>query len=473
MSAAPTYPLSNIVDVVVQVTPTAPAIPTFNQGLIISPNVTGAVTNAQRLIQVTSASEAEQAGVPSSSDAYECLELYFGQDEVPQYGWVGLQDLTAVIAVAIGSAAGTGYAVGDKGTISGGTSPAHYIILAETSGIPSSVGIIGYSTGTGYTANTNVATTATTGVGSGLTLNTTVGETPLIAAQQCRQTNSQWYAFMSTTAVTADHEAIAAWVQSATPASFYLYCTQDANATNGSSTADIFSVLKALDYNRVVGIYSTTQSGAAPNNVYAAAALMGVMMGYNTGLANSFFTLAYKQLVGIVPEPLLSGSVAVISGNPGSGTGKNGNVYITAGNAYTLALPGVMPNGNFADVTLNTDMLSSDIQYSEVTLLASNPSVPQTDPGEVSLIQQVNNAAQRAVTRGFIAPGTWQGQSIVLSTKALYAGTYLPAGFLAMADTYAVQSNTARQNRQAMPIYLALVTAGAVQYLLVAVLVNT
>lgn len=466
MATPATLPISNIVDVVVNITPTAPALPQFNQGLItgssaVIPSVGG---SNNRIRQYSTLTQMISDGFTTSDPEYIAAQIYFSQNfngDPAQYLWVGVQDLTALISIAIHTA-GTGYTVGSTFSVSGGTTLGTGVVTAESGGIPSAIAIIGYSTGTGYTTSTNVATTEISGGGSGLTVNTTAGETCLIALQQCRLANLQWYAAMCTGSVTADHEAIAAWVQAATPSSFYFFSTPDAAVPAGAA-GNVFSALKADSYSRVLGCYNTTQSGTAANNVYAGAALLGIAMGLNTGLANSYFTLAFKTMVGITPEPLGQTQVTTILGN-------NGNVFVTIGNAYQIIQNGIMPNGNQFGITLGLDMLTSDIQYSEMDVLVDNDNVPQTDPGEVMLIQPVNGAAQRAQVRGFLAGGTWQGATISPGgPNSLTAGTNLPDGYLALTAPYSTQSPSAKAAGQAMPIYLAVITSGTVLSLVVQV----
>ena len=47
--------------------------------------------------------------------------------------------------------------------------------------------------------------------------------------------------------------------------------TADAAVLNGTA-GNLLATLEAQSYTRVAIVYSTTQGGAAPNNVYAAAA---------------------------------------------------------------------------------------------------------------------------------------------------------------------------------------------------------
>jgi hypothetical protein len=416
-----------------------------------------------------------QDGFTLTSPEYIAASIYFGQTPPPQFLWVGRQDLTSLATIAPnGGALGVNYVVGDTFLIThAGASLGFGVVTAVGGGgVVTSIAIATINgvlaDGTGYAVSTANATTTLTGIGSGLQVDiNAVGESPLVALQICRSVNNTWYSCFVTSAATADHLAIAAWIQGTTPASFYFFTTGDTEVLNNVPN-NIFAQMKALLYTRVMGIYSTTQSGVFPNNIYAGAALMGTAMGLNTGLANSFFDMMFKTLTGIAVEPLTQTQVNGIAGTPGSGTGNNGNVYVNYASAYSITMSGTVPSGQFFDEILNLDMLTSDIQFSIINLLTGNPSIPQTDAGQTQLLHAVNGAAERARVRGFIAKGTWNGVGIL----NLIAGDVLPSGYLAQSPAYSTQAASDRASRKAMPIYLAIIEAGAVHFVLIGVYVQ-
>jgi hypothetical protein len=180
-------------------------------------------------------------------------------------------------------------------------------------------------------------------------------------------------------------------------------------------------------------------------------------MGLNTGLANIYFTMKFKELAGVTVEPLTQTQVATIEG-------QNGNVYVSYG-SYSWFEQGVVPDGTYFDRILNLDMLASDIQYSEADIFTSLPAVPQTDLGQSLLLAGVNGAADRAVTRGYISPGTWTGQTVLKVSD----GTPLPKGYIAQSQSYTAQSKSDRAARKAMPIYLCLIESGATHSIVIGV----
>lgn len=455
-------PLSQVVDVTVLISPQAPATPTFNQGLIVgTSNVIGSVTGANpRVRRYTTLTAILADGFTLVSPEYLAASLYFGQVPAPQYIWIGRQDLTAISAATV-DAGGTGYVVGDIVTVvQSGASLGQLQVLTVTGGVVDTVQPVQGSQGTLYSVATDLPTTG--GTGTGLTVNITViGETALQAMEACRLASTQWWAACSLAAVDADHIAIGEWAQGITPQLMYFYTTGTAPSLNGT-TGNVFSVLKAGSFSRAFGIYSTVQQGLAPNNIYSQAAAMGVAMGLNTGLANSYFTMKFKQLIGIIAEPLNLTQIGVIEGN-------NGNLYLDFANGdYNWIEQGVVASGQFFDEILNLDMLASNIQFNCVDLLTSVPSIPQTNAGQSQILNAVNQACAQSALIGFIAPGTWEGVTIL----NLSAGTSLPNGYTSQSASYLTQATADKVARKSMPVYVAIIEAGAVHSILIGVYVQ-
>lgn len=466
MGTVATLPLSPIVNVTVNVSPQAPPTPTFNQGLIVgTSNVIGSVTGTNpRIREYNTLLQMAADGFQLTSPEYVAASLYFGQTPAPQIIWIGRQDLTAVQTITPTTAeGGTGYVVGDTFLIvqTGGSLAVGKVDVVGTGGVVTAAEIVQGQQGTGYAVATALPTTAITGVGVGLEINIlAIGETPLQAIEACRVASPSWYVFCALAAVDADDFAIATWAQSQTPQCVYFYTTSSADALAGT-VGNVFSLIKAAALSRAFGLYSTTQQGLAPNNIYSMAAAMGVAMGRNTGLAGSYFTIALKQLVGITPEPLSLTQVGTITGN-------NGNVYLSYANSYQILQNGVMGNGQYFDQILNLDMVSSDYQFSIMNVLVGAGAIPQTNAGQSTLINVVNQANARAVARGFIAAGTWQGVTILNLT----AGNALPDGYLSQSAPFSTQSTSDRDARKSMPIYVALIQAGAIQSVIIGVYVQ-
>ena len=457
--------LSNIVSISVSVAPTAASANSFNQGLFVGPSaVIPSYGASSRLRQYSSLTAMLSDGFTTNEPEYIAAQIYFTQDPAPQFIWIGRQDLTAIFsAIPHSGNAGTGYAVGDQVTVvqSGASHGVLTVLTIGGSGAVTSLGTTVGNQGTAYSVASALSTTGGTGTGLEVDI-TAIGETLLQAALACRAANAVWYGLAVNNPVDADNLAIAEWADPLWQTTRYYAWTSDAAVLNGT-TNNLALQMQALSL-RVLLIYATTQSGLFPNNIYAAAALMGVDMGHNTGLAGSFFTLAHKNLAEIAPEQLTQTQYNNI-------INADCNVY---GNftPYELVEPGFMSNGAPSYLWMYLAMLVAQMQINEMNVLSSQPAVPQTNAGEHLLIQAANQACATLAGIGFIAGGVWEGVSFSVPGVSITAGQSLDSGYLNQAQPYSQQSSGDRAAGKAMPIYCFIITAGAVQSLVIGVYVQ-
>lgn len=287
----------------------------------------------------------------------------------------------------------------------------------------------------------------------------------LAAAQACRAANSEWYILVPLGAAYDDLMAIAAWVETATPDTILFYTTSDSSVSPASDTSGkdaIFYAMKQKAYQRTFGQYC-----GQIDTPDAVAATAGYAMGANRSTSNSAFTLAYKTLPGVTTDSLTENQVEQIAGGRTS-TGANGNVYVTRDEDYNLLQYGRMANGTAFDEILNLDMLKNDIKLNVMDLLANNRKIPQTNAGVASIVNVINTACNKYVGTGFIAPGKWNGGTVL----NLEDGTYLTNGYLVQAEDVDDQSQADRDARKAPPIYVSVKLAGAIEFVTIEVYVN-
>jgi len=387
-------------------------------------------------------------GWTGTEPEYEAAEVYFSQTPRPSNVVIGRQG-TIATTLSAALVSGTAYTVIDVAalpeavqpgvSITIGTAPTTQVVTASAAAAAGATVIDVNS----FTANAAYAIGA----------NVSAAETPLQAVTACRSSNTNWYACYVTGATDADIEAIAGYIQSATPLSAQFYDTQSANVASGT-TPNVMSVLQANKYTRVLGIYTTSEA-------YAGAAIMGIAMGSNTGLANSAFSLAYKSLIGVTADNLTTQQLTNI-------TGWNGNVYTSYNGQYDLLVQGTMADGTPFDQLLNIDALTVGIQTAVVTALTQSPKVPQTDPGVTILVNAISSVCDQARKEGVLAPGIWTAAPVL----GLQTGTNLPLGFLVLADTIANQSSADRTARKSPPIYACVKMAGAIEHVVIGLVVN-
>jgi hypothetical protein len=439
-------PLSAVFNVSVVVAPQAASGPSFNELLIVGPS--NVIPSSQRTRRYTSLQALLTDGFATNSPEYLAASLYYAQTPQPVYLSVGRQDLTALQTVTVGATAGSGYVVGDIVTVvqTGASGGQLQITSVGSGGAVTGLQIVPGQQGTGYTVANNL--TVTGGTGTGLEVNiTNVGETPLQAVTACRAASNTWYlcTFVGT-AQDSDHEAIAAFIEGATPFSQYFISTSEPAILN-NTTPNLGAALKTSAYRRTFTLYSTTQSGIYPNNAYAAAAAAGKAMGLNTGAAGSYFTEKFKQLAGVATEPLSQTQVSNIEA-------LNVNLYLSYANgSYSWLEQGVQAAGVFFDEVLFLDMLASQLQTAGVNLLVSVPALPITDAGVRQLVSVLSQVCDNFKSIGFIAPsGVWNGQTVGPVT----AGTALPKGYYIYAPSVSTLTGSQRSARQFPPISILL-----------------
>lgn len=451
-------PVSDIIQVNVSVASGALGPSTFNQGLIVGSSAVIPTYGANpRIRQYASTAAMLTDGFTNNEPEFLSAELYFGQNEPPNFVWVGRQDLTAIqTLIPHSGSAGTGYAVGDQITVvqGGGSHGVATVLTIGMSGAVTSLGTTIGNQGTGYTTATALSTTG--GSGTGLEVDiTAVGETLLQAVEACVLSggSGKWYPFMCCGAVDADHLALAAYSTANWETLLYIGSSADA-AIPAGTTNNLALQMQALNYKALLS-YNTTQSGVFPNNVYAAAAIMGVACGLTSGAPNSAFTLNLKKLTGVAPELLSQTQFNAI-------TNADCNTCASFGPYSGYVYNGILSSGDYYDQVLDRAMLVNLIQTNLMNLLVSVPKIPQTDAGEQQLIAAVNQACASIAAQGFLAGGTWEGSNITVGSVTIQNGAPLPLGYVSLAPSFATQSAGDRVARKAMPITTLILESGAV-----------
>lgn len=279
-------------------------------------------------------------------------------------------------------------------------------------------------------------------------------ETPKAILTACRASGVDWYAFTLLQSVedelTATEEGeIAALVEAASPYTLWFH-----QLTDASTYKDRMEALKDAGYMRTLSIYS---SGTAA----IAAGVMGRALGLNYE-GSPAFNLAYKAIVGATPETALTAQqLSDILQN-------NGNVYVQQGRNYNLFRQGRMANGYAFDDVLLMDMLANRIQTEVMNTLTAENKIPQTDEGVQILTNVISGPCEEMLARGYLAPGIWNRNAIL----TLARGDMLTKGYKIMTTSVNDQSQTDRDARKAPPIYVCVKTAGAIEYVVLAITVN-
>ena len=279
------------------------------------------------------------------------------------------------------------------------------------------------------------------------------GETKAEAFTRVRAANDRFYGFCFTDDVTsAESLAVAALVEATKlPTVFFVDTDSDDVLTVNQSNFALS--LKSGNYERTVCFYSKDK------NVDVAA--LGLFCGLNTMKLNSAYTFSYKTLSAITADNLSDTQID-------NAKSYNCNVYCSFGNRYNFTYPGITSGGAHIDEVYFIDVARFLIQQYVLSGIVGTRKVPQTEAGVGQLISFIFNACNELANIGFIASGIWKGEDVI----DLHYGDAVNNGFNIQAGTIASQSAADRAARVSPPIYVCLLSAGAIEYVVINVYVN-
>lgn len=292
-------------------------------------------------------------------------------------------------------------------------------------------------------------------------------ETPAACAAVLDSLSSTWYGltFAATASITsAQHLAVAAFVEGADITRMYGISTQDTGSLSALVSNDIGSLVKSAGYSNTFVHYSSTLSGAG---LYPAASMFGRMFSVDFNAQNSTIELMYKQMPGVTPESLTNTQANALQS-------KHINVFVGYDNGSQIIQYGTVGNGDFIDEIWGLDWFQNAVQTVVFNLLyTATTKIPQTDAGQNQLLNSASsvcgNQPGGAVYNGLAGPGTWNSSTVFGTLKT---GQFLPLGYYIFAASVNSQAQADRSARVAPPMQIALKLAGAFQEADVLVTVN-
>ena len=285
-------------------------------------------------------------------------------------------------------------------------------------------------------------------------------DTPNAAVVALRSLNTKWYNFCfavknpSTTLTSSVISSVAMAVEGFSIPTIFHFSTQEANCLV-SGTTNILATLQTAKYTRTFGWFdSSTSQLTVPG-------IVGVVSGLNSMNANSAYTLAYKSVIGATVQDLTDSQLAIL-------TSYNGNAYVKFGSSYQFTYPAISSGGYHADELYLIDSASYLIQQEAVAGLTSSRVIPQTDDGIAQLVTFISSACNTLFAMGIISSGIWNADPVA----SLNTGDAIENGYYIEAGKIADQSASDRLARKSPVIYVALKASGAVEHVVISVLVN-
>lgn len=282
-------------------------------------------------------------------------------------------------------------------------------------------------------------------------------ETLVTALQAFVDVSGDWYAAILAAAGVSDANILAAaeYIEAQQKKRVLGITTTSTTAIDGTLSTDIGSQLKALGYKRSFVQYCSS-------NGYAIASFFGRASTVNFQGSKTTLTMKFKQEPGIIAETLTETQAAAL-------TAKNINVFVNFDNGTAIIQQGVVSRGSFFDETHGLDWLENDVQTAVYNLLYTSPTkIPQTDEGMHLIITTIEDRLIQAVENGLCAPGKWNSAGF----GQLKQGDYLTKGYYVYCPPISTQSQADREARKTPPIQVAVKLAGAVHFVDVLINVN-
>lgn len=383
--------------------------------------------------------------VPETVSAFSRYKVYSSLEELASDGFLETDRLYKAASLFFSQSEHPDrIAIGKIGSVSTMNSPAEgEILLMDAKKLSENAEVGKYITSSG-----EVSGVLSAGASLIIADASTRAETPLETIKACREFSEEWYmVFICSEATSEQVKEVAAFVESVRPSSLLGYTTQDSNVLNSESES-IFKNLKAMKYNRSIGLYSS-QSNAEDAIVAYGAKLLAKLKGSSP----EDFSSAYVGLAGISPENAINESFS--ASQMKSIQANNGNVYVNTGNYYDVLVNGRCASGIFADEVMLGDKFEYDCQTALADLLFSGAVIPQNNTGGSMLEACLNAVCSRYAAGGYIQPGKWTAEK-----PTSLKGVTLPEGYKVEVGSFDEQSEQDRQERKAPPVFVYVKLGG-------------
>jgi hypothetical protein len=483
---ATNLPVSSVVSVDVEMSPTAAALRNFGASLIIGSTD---VIDTDERIRLYSDIDDIATDFGTTAPEYLAAVAFFSQAPRPKQVYIGrwaesatagrikgriLTEDEQTLSIFTAITAGTMTLTVDGTEVS--VSAVDLSAETNLNGVAAQVtsGLGGKATCT-WTGERFVITSATTGSSSSVSvtdsdtlssaLGFTSGATSVAGSDAETLTEAvtelldyqTWYSAVlaSTTATSEDIIAAAKLIEAASPSRVLALTDQDtANIDSSTYTTTLGAQLSDLGLNHTLVVYSSSSP-------YAAASVLGRMSTVNFEGSDTTLTLKFKQLPGIAAESLRSSQAALLKT-------KHVNVFAAYQNGTSILQEGVMSGGWYIDERHGLDWLIDRIQTDVWNLLYTTKKVGQDESGMNALIATVTKSLEQGVANGLIAPGVWNGDGF----GALETGDTLSTGYYVYIAPLSEQSTADREARKAPPIQIAVKLKGAIHFVDCSIVVN-
>jgi hypothetical protein len=235
------------------------------------------------------------------------------------------------------------------------------------------------------------------------------------------------------------------------------YASSNANDLNPGSPLDLVRQAgEGHTRSMYFGQTGVLLNGAgAQQTQIMAGAYLGRLLTVNFLGSNTTLTMHLKNLKGIPADGSLTQSQLTAAQAAGV------DVYPNISSVVGLYTSGA---NQFSDMVYNDDWLALALQIAGVDeLVGQDTKLPQTDAGIGSLLDALKVPLGQAEANGFIAPGAWPEGAPTFGNQALFLQNIAQQGWYIWAPPVATETQSELATREAPPIQVAVLAAGAVQ----------
>jgi Protein of unknown function (DUF3383) len=235
------------------------------------------------------------------------------------------------------------------------------------------------------------------------------------------------------------------------------YCSSNPNDLNPGGPLDL--VRQASEEHTRCMFYGETGvllngAGQQQTQIFAAAYLSR-MLSVNFQGSNTTLTMAYKRLVGVPADGSLTSTQLTAAQAAGV------DVYPNISSVIGCYISGA---NQFSDMVYNSDALALALQIAGVDeIVGQQNKIPQTDAGMIELKNALAAVLNQFVSNGFLAPGAWPEGGATFGNQASLIRNVAQVGWYMFSQPVATLTQAQLASRQAPPIQIAALSAGAVQ----------
>lgn len=311
----------------------------------------------------------------------------------------------------------------------------------------------------GYYGNAALMTITSNTLNGGITLTVdqlTAGEVIADAITRTEDLVQYFGVMVDVILGSSDTDGAATVIQALNKIMFVV--SRDSNDIQPGGTLDD---LRSAGFTQTRGLYYGADNDEDALVMMASYASRGLSVNFDG--SNTTITMHLKDLTGVEPDPSLTQTLLNLAQAAGA------DVYASFQGVAKVFCSG---ENSFFDQVYNLRWFVGALQIAGFNFLAQSATkVPQTEAGMDGLKKAYRDICEQAVTNQYSAPGSWNS-STTFGVQSDFLQNIAQRGYYIYSQPVSQQSQSAREDREAPLVQIALKEAGAIHSSSVIVYVN-